>query len=521
MDLNINTWNITLTQNNIDNYDIHTLLHSYFMPRNDSMTYLLNTTQDKYSVIEKFIYDTVMFHFKRLGIEYNKDEHLIEFWFKHMFESTCHVDTDEYEREFNSDFKYEENEPMFTSITYFSNSNIPTIISDISYTDYMNDNFSEKNKIFLSFPKYLKQITFQGGKYYHGTCKVFENEISSERKILSIIIWNKKKVKVPYFDNHIFQYTNYSKYKKEMYDITIDNHIQLLHITKLEKNAKFIIDYNENNENLIHKSLFGEFINRKNGQHGDLFYRFSNILNENNFEKYEFIELSNNNIPLLEGMNIKEKCTEKMTNGEEKNKENNKENNQEKNKENNQEKNKENNKENNQEKNKENITKKDMFTKQVMIEKSFFDHVICDWIINNTQTYIMKKKVQSLSSINIDSLKNVQPFVVFSLEKLFKTKIVDFYNLNDDKQNFMIKNIHILKLSSNNIKIQNSDNYYLTIKIILNNHVKLIFKDGTNIILNKSDFIIHHNADLIENINFNKYYDNDELYILVADIFSL
>jgi len=82
-------------------------------------------------------------------------------------------------------------------------------------------------------------------------------------------------------------------------------------------------------------------------------------------------------------------------------------------------------------------------------------------------------------------------------------------------------NIHILKLSSNNIKIQNSDNYYLTIKIILNNHVKLIFKDGTNIILNKSDFIIHHNADLIENINFNKYYDNDELYILVADIFSL
>jgi hypothetical protein len=133
----------------------------------------------------------------------------------------------------------------------------------------------------------------------------------------------------------------------------------------------------------------------------------------------------------------------------------------------------------------------------------------------------MKKKVESLSSINIDSLKNVQPFVVFSLEKLFKTKIVDFYNLNDEKQNFMIKNIHILKVDNNNLKIQNFDNYHLTIKIILNNHVKLIFKDGTNIILNKGDFIIHHNADLIKNIIFNKYKDNDKLYILVADIFSL
>uniref|UniRef100_A0A6C0CX68 Uncharacterized protein n=1 Tax=viral metagenome TaxID=1070528 RepID=A0A6C0CX68_9ZZZZ len=490
MDLNINTWNITLTQNNIDNYDIHTLLHSYFMPRYDSMTYLLNTTQDKYSVIEKFVYDTAMFHLQRLGIEYNKDEHLIEFWFKHMFESTCHVDTDEYERQFNDNFKYEENEPMFTSITYFSNSNIPTIISDITSDDYLNDNYSEKNKIFLSFPKYLKQITFRGGKYYHGTCKVFENEISSERKILSIIIWNKKKVKVPYFDNHIFQYTNYTKHKIQIYDVTIDNDTQLLDITKLENNAKFIIN---NNENLIHKSLFEKFIDKKNGQHGDLFYRFSNILNENNFEKYEIIELSNNNVSLLEGMNIKEKCTEKITNGEEKNKKN----------------------------NQENIIKKDIFTKQLMIEKLFFDHVICDWIINNTQKYILKKKVESLSSINIDSLKNVQPFVIFSLEKLFKTKIVDFYNLNDEKQNFMIKNIHILKVDNNNLKIQNFDNYHLTIKIILNNHVKLIFKDGTNIILNKGDFIIHHKADLIENIIFNKYKDNDKLYILVADIFSL
>ena len=80
MDLNINTWNITLTQNNIDNYDIHSLIESYFMPRHDDMTYLLKPDLEKYSFIEKIVYDIAMFHFKRLGIEYNKDDHLIEFW---------------------------------------------------------------------------------------------------------------------------------------------------------------------------------------------------------------------------------------------------------------------------------------------------------------------------------------------------------------------------------------------------------------------------------------------------------
>ncbi len=491
MDLNINTWNISLAKNNIENYDIHTLLHSYFMPRNDHMTYLVNTNQDKYSVIEKFVYDTAMFHFKRIGIEYNRDEHLIEFWFKHLFKSTCHVDTDEYERDFNDKFKYEENSPILTCITYFSESNIPTIITDITHNDYTNDNYSEKNKINLSFPKYLKQITFHGGKYYHGTSKVFENETSSERKILSIILWNKKKVKVPYFDNHIFQYTNYTKYKKEMIDVTIDNHSELLNITKMEKIGRFIIDNgnNENNKSLIHKSLFKEFIMLDNGKHGDLFYRFSNILNENNFENYDLIELSNN-IPLTNHMEINEKNMEKevMMNIKEQNNKNLEE--------------------------KNIITKKDIFTKQRILEKSFFDNVTCDWIIKTTETYIMKRKEKclSFSKINIDSLKNIQPFVVFSLENLFKTKIMDFYNLNDCEEKFMIKNIYVLKLDNNNKKIH-EDIFNLTIKIILNNNVKFIFNDGTKNVLNRGDLITHH-LNSIESIIFNVM----TCYILVADI---
>ena len=490
MDLNINTWNITLTQNNIDNYDIHSLIHSFF-DLGINITYLLNTNQDKYSVIEKIVYDISMFHFKRLGIEYNKEDHFIEFFTVDKFISTCHLDTDEYDRDFNSEFKYD-NEPLLSCVTYLSESNIPTIITDIDRNDYFNDNYSEKNKIFLSFPKYLKQITFHGGKYYHGVSKVFENETCVNRYILAINLWKKKPVKVPYFDISIFHAMNYRKFKKEIIDVTIDNDSVLLNITKIENFGRFLID-NKNNESPINKSLFREYFKITNGQYCDLFYRFSNILNENNFENYELIELSNH-IPLSDGTEI---IGENMDQKDIKNIEEQNENKIE-------EKNIE-----------QNMIKKDIFTKQRMVEKSFFDHVTCHWIINSVEKYIMKNKKASLSKINIDSLKNIQSFIGFSLENLFKTKILNFYNLNSYKINFMIKNIHILKLDKNNTKIQ-EDLADLTIKMVLNNGLTMIFKDGSNIILNKGDFITYNNSNSIQNMTINEL----PFYILVADIFS-
>ena len=493
MDLNINTWNITLTQNNIDNYDIHSLIDSYFLFDND-LTYLLNPDLDKYSIIEKIVYDIGMFHFQRLGIEYNKDEHYLEFWFKKKFVSTCHVDTDEYDRDFNSEFKYE-NGPLLSCVTYLSESNIPTFITDITHNDYVNENYSEKNKINLSFPKYLKQITFHGGKYYHGTCKVFQNETSNNRYILAINFWNKKPNKVPIFDISTFQFMNYKKIKKQMMDVYVNMDIQLLNITKMEKLAKFIIDKNENNKNLIHKSLFKELINKKNEKNDNILYRFSNILNENNFENYELIELSNK-IPLENDMEIIEKNMEKEVSNvversekklEEKNIE-------------------------------QNIVKKEIFTKQRMIENVFFDSVTCHWIINSVEKYIMKKqKGPSFSKINIDSLKNIQSFVLFSLENLFKTKIRSFYNLMNEKDNFIIKNIHVLKLNHKNTTIQENISD-LTIKIILNDYLTIGFKDGTKMILNKGDFITHDSYS-VASMNINSPL-NMPFYMLVADIVS-
>lgn len=474
MDLDINTWDITFKENNIDNYDIHSLVNSYFKLETD-ISYLLNPDLEKYSIIEKIIHNIAMFHFKRLGIEYNKNIHFIEFWLKGTFKSTCHIDTNEYECEFNSDFKYE-NGPLLSCVTYFSESNIPTIITDITRDDYLNDNYSEKNKINLSFPRYLKQISFNGGKYYHGTCKIFENETSTERNILSINLWNKKPNKLPYFDALTFHYINYKKFKKEIIDVTIDSNSYLLNITKIEKYGRFIID-NSDNKSIIDKTLFKEFIKRTNGKHEDLFYIFSNILNENNYQDYELIELSNK-VPLTNGTEIIEKNIERETKNIERETKN---------------------------------TGENIITKQRMTDFSFFDQATCNWIINSSEKYIMKKKQEGmlLSKINIYSLKNIKSFILFSLENLIKTKILNFYNHRDK---YTVKNIHILKLDKSNTNI-NENNADLTIKIVLNNGLKITFNDSTKIILNKGDLITASSFS-IKNMDFHFM----PSYILIADI---
>jgi hypothetical protein len=497
MDLNINTWNITLTQNNIDNYDIHSLIESYFTNKSN-MGYLLDTNKDKYCVIEKFVYDTAMFHFKELGIEYNKNEHYIEFWLKNTYTSTCHVDTDEYEQYINNEFNYKIR-PLLTSVTYLSESNIPTVITDIKYDDYVNDNYSE-NKIFLSFPKYLKQITFNGGNYFHGTCKIFDNETFNYRSILAINLWNIKLNKMPYFDDSTFQFMNFREHNKfKIINPCIDNNIVLLNFKKNINNARFLI----NNNSLINKQLFKYLINTSNDNHGDLFYRFSNILNENNYENYDLIELYNHfsstdDMKIIQKNNIHNKITNEPTCGVD-------------------------NKVINESvcgvdnKNiKDSICDiyfKNPQLKNTMIVHSFFDTITSNWLINNIQKYLLKKKSQSI--INPELLPNITSFISFSFVNLFKKKITEFYNLNSEKQKFNITNILIIN-NNNNIK---EIKYDLSIKIILSNNdnnFKFISKDGNIYNLNTGDSIIHP-LNSIEEISYNKNSINS-FYILTADV---
>ena len=63
--------------------------------KNHIGTKLLDLKKEKYSIFERFIYDTAMYHFKRLNIEVT-EKNYVEFWCKNTFDThKLHVDCDE------------------------------------------------------------------------------------------------------------------------------------------------------------------------------------------------------------------------------------------------------------------------------------------------------------------------------------------------------------------------------------------------------------------------------------------
>ena len=98
-----------------------------------SKTHLLDLNKAKYTLIEKYVYDTAMFHFKRMNINYT-DGYFVEFWCKNKARDTSklHFDCDEsLKKKFI--YKY----PILSSVTYLNkNTDTPTIITDVDLDCY-------------------------------------------------------------------------------------------------------------------------------------------------------------------------------------------------------------------------------------------------------------------------------------------------------------------------------------------------------------------------------------------------
>ena len=91
MDINIWKTSNDETQNNAITTKINNLLESKSFG-----TKLLNQSNTKFDVLEKYVYDTAMYHLKRLNITEN---YCVEFWCKNKFSThTLHVDCDENEK---------------------------------------------------------------------------------------------------------------------------------------------------------------------------------------------------------------------------------------------------------------------------------------------------------------------------------------------------------------------------------------------------------------------------------------
>lgn len=245
-----------LTYNHNNNYDLSTVMNeltNFSTKKNDLKdTYLLNTSnytthKKENNFIEKFIFETAIFHLKEYNssnnTNYDINEIFVEFWslndrkFKKM-----HFDKDEnsylYNDEITGYFA-----PFLSCITYFNdNDDAPTLITNItrkynSMREIQVLSENERKELTMVFPRNMIQLTFNGGKYLHGMYLLNEN--CSERLLFAINFFTKRPTYVSYFPYYLLV--------KHVYDSN-----QLKYIMDINKNILYdrtLFTYNLENKN--------------------------------------------------------------------------------------------------------------------------------------------------------------------------------------------------------------------------------------------------------------------------------
>ena len=172
---------------------------NYIKQLNNEKSLLLDLQKTKFNYLERFVYETAMFHVKQLN-SVDPSTFFVEFSCRDNFNKhNFHVDCDEYEKT-NGNYIY----PIQSCLSYFTKSDCPTIITNIDLDNYLYKEFETQNEVFLSFPEIDKQITFDG-KFFHGYTSLSENDVCQDRYIIAINIWNTKPTNVEYYkgDNEL------------------------------------------------------------------------------------------------------------------------------------------------------------------------------------------------------------------------------------------------------------------------------------------------------------------------------
>ena len=199
-------------------------------------SWLLDTKKDNLSIIEKIIHDIVIFHFKRLNVEFCDNKHTIQFFFK----SEKTENNRQLHLDFYDDYETKTKDNLFFSlITYLDDNEMPTLLTNITnktYFEICDDNNEEMilnnlNRLYFSFPKQLKHLYFKGKDHFHGHYKVFERmKNNNDRRLLVIKVWDEIKPDfINYFDNELFLVNNYKIAK------TDKTHLKFISKPHLEK----------------------------------------------------------------------------------------------------------------------------------------------------------------------------------------------------------------------------------------------------------------------------------------------
>lgn len=276
----MSTWTIDIESKFLKNIDRYTTLLNQFIyfSENMNVNFFINLESSTFSFIEKFIYDNVKFHMKRLNVHNEKNMH-VSCWTKHTeynFDHIhMHVDHCDYEsRVHKTEFK----KPLFTSIIYLDDNSCPTLITDITRDMVETGNFhTNNNKLCFSFPKVLKNIVFDSGKYYHGESYLSDYK-SSDRKTIVIAVWDdaNKPSYIPFFDNHLFYYHLFTKYGRTIVENEYDEFDPNETLCKIENRNESTTTIEVNDVSLLNGEFFYKLIVEREK---NIMFKFAKIIN--------------------------------------------------------------------------------------------------------------------------------------------------------------------------------------------------------------------------------------------------
>jgi hypothetical protein len=434
--------------------------------------FLLDTSKTNFELIEKVVYEIALFHFKRLNINFDPNEHFIEFWFKNtIFKNSdnyahninsFHYDCDENERKLNNkQFK-----PLLSCVNYFNDNEFPLLLTEIDLEEYKFKKFENKNSIQIIFPKKNKQITFDGTKY-HGVIDIFNKlnhhtDTEYERYMLAINLWNRKPVNVNYYENGS-ENTNNAGFSKENKIVTIESN-NVIKELDLEKN---ILDFDFYEKMLYNKQKFvipqeiSELV--KNEMNMDInnfkisYKSGDNSITENNSNLSKMVK-DINLINTIDNSNNKIDVLDVFYN---------------------------------------------RFIQRFNYNKLFSKNV-CEWIIFESEEYAKnnggwttrRHENYPTTDIPVEKIKNIFNFVLFSFTDIFN-KIKKSYCFTEEVL-FNIKDLFIVKYDE---QMQNKldlhhDGSFLSINILLSDTKEFegggtYFNDGLTVFLEQGDLLVH------------------------------
>ena len=454
--MELKSWNIDCK------YDLYDYIKDFNNPnicKINKSTDIIDLKRDNYNVIEKAVLEMAYFHLKENNIEFNPDIHIIEYWSKiNTNDDLCTFHFDKDEMLFEKRGKLLG--PILSCVTYLSDSLDSTLITEMDEDTFKYKKFNSQNKIFISYPRKNTQITFNGN-HLHGVVNIFdEYAYKTEERV--ILVFN-------IFDKEIsnYKYLTYNNYKNENLNDLISKNEEILEIKSMNK--PFIKIRNDQIfNNNFYDNLFYKRINSTSFELRDI------LFNKHKLQYIEEIFVKHNTIYEVFSINKGNKVDKTIDNEI-------------------------------YQLFSEKLENNNRFLQRFVEKIDFFTPSICNWIINEVNTYLKNDNKKwtvnrhdeyATTDIPIKNITSIINFLNFHAEKLFDI-VYKSYNLNKNNTSFIIKDSFIVKYSASSQKSldMHKDGSFISLNIMLSDKSDYkgggtIFEDGLCYKLDQGEILI-------------------------------